>query len=709
MQLTKELFRVLGHHRSINTSNQSAPSKGTATVNHNIPRRTLFWLLVINIAVLIPLYSKITTWTLAICAICFIWRTGIFLGRVAKPPKMLVSILALAAAVTLVMITSQLGALNALINLLILGYALKFIEMRQQRDVKAVVLVGYFLIALTFIDNQSVSNTLHLFSIALINACALISLYQGKNRALDTLLDSAKLMFISLPLAGLLFIMLPRFPPLWMVPQPQTTPTGLSEVIRPGDIQRLTRSPELAFRATFEGEQPPNEQLYWRALVLDSYNGSEWQQSSGLKTHQQQVLLTKQGRNIPQGNPLRYQVIAEPSGNQWLFGLDLAYSRSDKVANLEDYRLLALNPIHKKMAYDVASFTSAPLDKQLSQRQWRNNLTLPHDVNPQTKAFAQQLAEQYPEPEARMQALMQYFYQQPFFYTLSPPPLGRNQIDDFMFHNQAGFCVHYAGAMVIIARASGLPARMVTGYQGGEFNPTAGYVSVYQYMAHAWAEIWHPNRGWVRYDPTAMVAPERVLSGFDAVFSPEESYLEDHPLSSMQLKTVPWLNQLRMRFAGFDYYWTVWVLGFNPERQQQLWQKMLGGTDNSRLILFMLGAFALISLLLAWYAGLLRPRKRNALYYAYASLCHQLQRQGVPLQIADTPAQVAVKTAKYLPTYHSAVSDVCQMLETVLYAPCPEPKLKRHTIRKLRQLRLALKFTLPAPTWHKGHHTPSTN
>ncbi|MBU2423986.1 MAG: DUF3488 domain-containing protein [Gammaproteobacteria bacterium] len=654
-------------------------SSTTPQIGDNISRQTLFWLLITNIAVLSPLFDKTTPWTLGICAICLLWRVGIYVGKVAKPPRFLVTSLAIGAATTLALVSKEIGLLNALVNLLLLGYALKYIEMRNQRDVRVVVLAGYFIIALTFIDHQSLLNTAHLLMVTLINTCVLVTLYQDKHSLKHTAWLGSKFLLQSVPLALLLFLVLPRFAPLWLVPNMKEAQTGLSDSLAIGDIGKLTRSTELAFRASFTNAAPINAELYWRALVMENYDGMTWRQEEGIKKLQKDALLFPPSRPSPalisregqdtakqgkQNNKLslRYQVIAEPSHQPWLFGLDVAYSQDDSVVNMPDYRLLALRNIDQRMSYQVESWPKAKMDLRLSARQRQINLALPSNSNPRTWALAEQFKTQYPEPKPRLWAMMRHFNTEPFFYTLTPPPLGPQQVDDFLFENKAGFCVHYAAAFIVMARATGLPARMVTGYQGGEFNPQAGYYSVYQYMAHAWAEVWLEGEGWVRFDPTAMVAPDRIEQGFDAQFDPALSYLQESPFSSLRFKSMPWLNELRQRFASIDYYWSVWVLGFNQDRQNQVLSGILGDVTNTKIAVFMGLCISLIVLYIAYSAGLLHfSTQGDPISARYQQICNRLARHGIKRNDSDGPNQFA---QQIIEQYQHSAPQLCTLMHT---------------------------------------------
>ncbi|MCL1142917.1 transglutaminaseTgpA domain-containing protein [Shewanella gaetbuli] len=606
-----------------------------------ISRNTLFWLLVTNVAVLTPQFEHATAWTLAICAICFVWRVGIYFGKVAAPPKLLVTLLAIGAAITLGLVSSQIGLLNALINLLLLGYALKYIEMRQIRDVKAVVLVGYFIIALTLLDQQTIINTLHLTLVVVINTCVLISIYQDKRKPMANALFSFKLILHSIPLAILLFVVFPRLGPLWLVPSMKTAKTGLSNELSFGDITNLTRSAELAFRVGFENPDgsttgPANTDLYWRTLVMENYDGTTWRQDDSIINLQRQAFFQNIQRKMPTttdetAKVYQYTVISEPSHQKWLYGLDEAFSQDKGIVELPDYRIFSIRPVDQRQSYRVSSFPNSIMDAHLSDEIRQINTRLPAETNPQTWQLAQQFKRNYPEPKARVSAMMNHFAEQQYFYTLTPQILGEQQIDDFLFNTQAGFCAHYASALVFLARASGLPARMVTGYQGGEYNPKAGYYSVYQYMAHAWTEVWIEGEGWQRFDPTAMIAPERILDGFDATFDSQTSYLQDSPFSTLRLKQYPWLNELRNQIASLDYYWSVWVLGFDEEHKQQLLQKLLGEVNTTKIAIMMLVSIIVILLFIAYFAGLLQFRpKQDPINRKYHSILQRFSQKGLP-------------------------------------------------------------------------------
>ncbi|MCE9678825.1 DUF3488 and transglutaminase-like domain-containing protein [Shewanella sp. AS1] len=656
-----------------------------------ISRHTLMWLLIVNLSVLLPLYDKMTPWSMAICAICLVWRFGIFTGKVAKPPRYLVALLAVASAITLALVSSQMGILNGLINLLILGYALKYIEVSEHRDVRAVVMVGFFLIAITFIEKQSLWFTLQLLLVASINLSVLVSLYLGGDSWGRTARLGVKLILQSLPLAILLFIVLPRLPPLWLVPKATTAQTGLSDSVAFGDIGQLTRSPALAFRVSFQGVNPSNQQLYWRAIVLEDYDGSRWTQSQSTKLLHQQLKFQK-GRNDfrqrPLGRKFQYDVISEPTHQRWLFGLDQAFGSHQDVINMPDGSLYSLSNLDQEYQYHVTTYPDAPLSLNLSRESRWRNLKLPKDSNPKTAQLAEQFTRDYPDPSARLSAMMRLFNQSPYYYTLRPPAVGPQQIDDFLFENKAGFCVHYASAFTFMARRSGIPARLVTGYQGGEWNQNAQYLSVYQYMAHAWVEVWLEDQGWVRFDPTAMIAPGRIEQGFDAVFTPEQSYLMNNPFNSLRLRQYPLLNQIRLSLASINFYWSKWVLGFDNDKQHELLERLLGQINMTKMVLFVGSIMALIALLIAFNVGLISfSRRQDSLVAAFEQIADLLAKRGLGRKINESPTDYGKRVLGQAPQLNIPLSAFIDSYMALKYRPLSPDERQRHLQRFKQQVK----------------------
>lgn len=443
----------------------------------------------------------------------------------------------------------------------------------------------------------------------------------------------------------------------------------------------------MAFRASFTGKPPANNQLYWRALVLEDYDGETWKQNEIIKdleaTNKHSIDI------VPTGLSQDYSIIAERSNQHWLFSLDVGTSDNAHIIQLPDYRLYSTKVINRKFQYKVTSYPSLIMDKQLPSVLRKINLQLPENSNPKTLQLANKLLKKYPEPSQRVLAMMNLFGEDKYYYTLSPPPVGPHQIDDFLLENKQGFCVHYASALTFMARATGIPARMVSGYQGGEWNPKANYLSVYQYMAHAWVEVWLQDRGWVRLDPTEMIAPQRVLEGFDAYFQGQDSYLIDNPFNSLRLREFPLLADLRMTLASIDYYWSVWVLGFDSDKQDKVLEQLLGKVTQERLIIFMLVSICIIGLAIAYSAGLLHfTRNKDRIATVYNKTCQLLHKKGVPRATHQGPLDYCQAVESKYPNIARDFTQFTKYYIALKYKPLTQASNRRMTKLFIKQSRL---------------------
>ncbi|WP_051202059.1 transglutaminaseTgpA domain-containing protein [Ferrimonas senticii] len=583
---------------------------------NSLSRVTQGWLLVAQVALIVPLTDNASPMTMAIVALCLLWRLGIFYARWAKPPRWLLNLLGLASVAALFAQFGSSDTMTSLINLLLLGYSLKAIEARNGADLMVVVLTGYFLIGLQLLDSFGPLMGLQLLLMVILNSACMLSSYRWQSLK-QNLWFASKMVLASLPLALMMFVLIPRLPPIWQIQTGAISRTGLSDSMALGDVAALTRSDELVMRASFDGALPPANQLYWRALVLDQYDGRRWTVSAS----QTQAPIGPAATPPFRG----YQLQIEANNQRWLPVLRGSNSADPAMESAPAQRLRWRTPL---LARTNVSLTQGQLSSRddLTAALRRQNLQLPAQGNPDSRQWASQLAQQFPQPQQRMQALMAHFNQRPFRYTLTPPPLGQHQIDDFLFGSQAGFCGHYASAAVFIARASGIPARLVNGYQGGTPSRDGDFVSVYQYNAHAWMEYWLEGKGWQRLDPTAAVDPTRVEQGPEVAFADEPAFVRAGGLFTWRNSDT--LRQLRLLVAQLDYQWSQYVVGLNNDRQQQLWQRWLGGFQWWKLAALLAATLLLVGL---WQSGLWRAKAR--LSPAQLSL-NRCQRQLAKWQLA---------------------------------------------------------------------------
>jgi len=449
-----------------------------------------------------------------------------------------------------------------------------------------------------------------------------------------------------------LFFLFPRVPgPLWGVPQDAyKSMTGLSDSMQPGNISQLSLSSAIAFRVQFKNEIPKNNQLYWRGPVLWHYDGQSWTMRS------QSPRVIKEALQV-QGPATNYTVTLEPHNRNWLLMLDMPESSPPDTLMSSDLQVLSREPVRIRIRYAGSSYLNYSLAAELNSRDRELALQLNDDENPRTFSLAKQWVDAKKTPEQIVQTALTMYREQPFAYTLRPPLLSRlSPVDDFLFNTRRGFCEHYASSFVFLMRAAGVPARVVTGYQGGEVNPVGNYLIVRQNDAHAWAEVWLQGRGWVRIDPTAAVSPERVESGIEAALP------ENDVLPMMSRRDFPLLRKLYLNWDAVNNGWNQYVLGYNQQRQMDLLSR-LAGTQISwqDLVVAMMVSVGSIGLLLSYF--LLRGTriKIDPLQRLYAEFLRKLEKAGLKRYKHEGPVDFCQRASKRLP---AKANEIKQLTET---------------------------------------------
>ena len=616
-----------------------------------IPRISLTWLLVAQALVIVPHLGHLPVWVIALWLGCAAWRVQIFRMCVGYPTRLAKVGLMLAVAAGVIASRGSLIGLDAGVVLLIAAFVLKLVELRSQRDALVLILLGFFCVVTAYLfDDSLIAAVYSLLPVSALLA-AMIGLQQSRlaMRPWPTLRLALGLLAQALPLMLLLFVFFPRLGPLWALPNPNTQAlTGLSDSMTPADVAELSKSDELVFTATFTGALPPRSQLYWRALTLEHFDGRRWSQTPS-------VSRLNPVQWTPNGEPWEYSVIAQPSGRHWLFALDVARSEDGAVQQRRDFSLQSLQAIDQPMQYPVRSWPAVLRDAEVPLSSLTDSLQLPADGDPRSRAWARELQALNPSTEALVQALLKHFNREPYYYTLKPPPVGIDSIDEFLFRTRRGFCAHYAGAMTFVLRAAGIPARVVAGYQGGELNPRGKFLTVRQFDAHAWVEYWQAGQGWTSVDPTFAVAPERIEQGLEQALSGEQSFLADSPFSPLRYRQLAWLNQLRLGWDNLNYGWQRWVLGYQGTQQLQLLQRWFGRMDGQVLVLAMVGGGGLLLGLLALY--LFKPwrREHDPLLSQYRRFERLLGRHGLVREPAEGPRAFAERAARQLPAQAVAI------------------------------------------------------
>lgn len=518
------------------------------------------WLWLAACLSLIPHQSHVPTWTSLGCAALLLCRAWLGWTQRKLPPNWLLTLLvALVTAAVYFHFHMIFGREPGMV-LLTLLVALKLLECRSHRDGLTLLFLICFLQMGLFFYSQSLPTALYVIVTLLVAISALAALHREESSPKLLLRQSAIMLVQALPFALVLFLLFPRVTgPLWGLPSDAYgSSSGLSDSMTPGSISDLIQSDAIAFRVQFDGTPPASRSLYWRGPVLSYFDGRTWRaQGSRSRT-----ALTYKLPETGGVRPMLYSTTLEPHNRNWLFALDFpAFLPSDSLMT-EDFRLLSREPVRSRTRFQLAYLPLSQVGEDESPS--KLNLQLPPNFNPRTLALAEQWRQENEgDPERILAAAKTFFRRQGFAYTLHPPLLGRNSVDEFIFDTRRGFCEHFAGSFVFALRAAGVPARVVTGYQGGEMNPVDRYLMVRQMDAHAWAEVWLPGRGWQRLDPTALASPTRIEDGLSAAVPAGEAL----PYRAGGLN---WLRDLRYNWQALANGWNQWVLGYNAERQRQV-------------------------------------------------------------------------------------------------------------------------------------------
>ena len=640
-----------------------------------LPRDKADTLLLLGAALLVlaPHASHLPFWVAATCGATLAWRVAITLRGTRMPPSLLLLPLAVGAMASVFATYHTLLGRDAGVAMLVLLVTFKMLEMHARRDLFIVIFLCFFLVLTNFFYAQGMGTAaLMIVSIVVLLTAQLSFQFTGAVPPLGRRLwMGARIFGLAAPLALLLFIGFPRIQgPLWGMPgDAHAGSTGMSNSMAPGTMSSLAQSDEAAFRVRFIDPAPPQSQLYWRGPVLGDFDGRTWTQVHHRAAEPPPALSFGVA-----GKPVRHQVTLEPSAGRWIFALELPDALpqldNNRVHASAEMEMTATYPITERLRYEVASYPrhSLQADPQLPDAaRW---LALPAGFNPRTLAAGAALRRE-PDPAQRANRVLVSLRHENYVYTLEPPLLERDSVDEFLYTTRAGFCEHYAGAFVYLMRAAGVPARVVTGYQGGEANPVDGYVTVRQSDAHAWAEIWIAQRGWLRVDPTAAVAPERVQHNLAAAL-PRKAPFGMAGLGGLidfDAGAHPWLAQWRYRWSALNNGWNQWVLNYTPERQEGVLAS-LGG-----FVTWRNGAALLaIAALLVVGQRARRLRQGDPIDRLYAALCQQLARQGHARAPDEGPSAYARRLADMtLPAARrDALARFLQLYSAYKYGP-PAP------------------------------------
>ncbi|GAB3103220.1 transglutaminase family protein [Lysobacter terrae] len=563
----------------------------TVTAISPLDRTSRHWVLLAALACIVPLLIQLPgslAWPIAVAGFITVllsWR---------KPPPAVLRIV-----LTLLVVAAVLGASGVRLGrdtgcaLLAAMLAIKPSETARLRDARSLIGFGLFAPFATFLlDQGPLSLLLGLLAAlgALVALQRLADLESGDVHfaiPFRTRLRSVvHLLLIGLPLALATFWLFPRLAaPMWGVPDRAMARPGLSDSMRPSDWLDMMTDDTPAMRVRFFGAAPRVEQMYWRNLTLWRFDGEEWSQPQWLR-----------GLPAPEGAPAPlqwdYELEIEATEQRQVIALDLPLAAPPGTKLIGDGSLRADHTLSALTRWRLRSAAPLRQEPKLKVTLRQQALQLPDGFNPRTLALAQQWRREAGNDDAAIVRRALDFIHRDFAYTLDTPPWGRNAIDQFLFETKAGFCQHFSSSFVVLMRGAGIPARVVTGYAGGYRNPLGDYWIVRRSDAHAWSEVWLQGRGWVRVDPTAAVAPERIYDTLEDRAPGAAGLFGDYGTSLWNMGD--WVRR----------NWNDLVLGFDANRQARLFRPLgLDQISGPQLTLLFALAACLALLWMAWLSA----------------------------------------------------------------------------------------------------------
>ena len=637
----------------------------------------LQWLLLTLAVVLATHAPNLPVWVIAASAGFGAWRYLLDKNQWPMPKSWLLLPINVLIFVGILFTFKGFFGRDASLALLLVVTSLKLLETKTLRDYMLVIILAYFLVGNLFLFNQTIATFALSVPPMLLLTATLINISLKHTQSFKFLLTlSGKLLLQAVPVMLILFVLFPRIPgPLWGVPQDAYSGmTGLGDSLQFGNISQLTKNSSIAFRVQFKGQIPAKNLLYWRGPVLWHQDGNQWlmpSQNIGLRAES----LAKQGTAID------YTITLEPHNRLWLLMLDMPTRIPNEVKLTHDYSAIATSPVRARIRYDATSFSAYKLGEVLNEREKTMSLQLHEGENPRSFGLAQSW--QSMSPADKVNRALQMYRAQPFIYTLNPPILGKDPVDEFLFNTKRGFCEHYATSFVYLMRAAGVPARIVTGYQGGELNPNGNYLIVRQSDAHAWAEVWLEGRGWVRVDPTAAVSPERIEQDLSAAIE------ETDQLPMMARGDYPLLRKAFLNWDSVNNGWNQWVLGYDDKKQMELLNKLIGKNWSlSSLVFWMMGAITVVMTLTFLVLIKTNQRKQSPAQQLYSQYLNKLQRANLQPYSHEGALDFGKRAALALPSQASDIMQIAQSYNLLQYSQAPNALLLQALAQQIKRFTL---------------------
>jgi len=638
-------------------------------------------LILLLVLIALPHAANLSTWLFAFLILTVVWRLAAIPYPKLMPGRWTLGLLMLLGIGNVILNVNLFDGRVVGTALLVVMLGLKLLELNSRRDVYVCVYLGFFLALTQFLFHQNLWLALYLFALCGMLGALLVMLNRVHVDTRRTLTTSARIIVSALPAALALFLLFPRLEnPLWaiQVEKPRGI-TGISDRMEMGSIGELSQSSATAFRARFDGPAPQPEQRYWRGLVLWHFDGITWLPAASVRRPAEV--------EVDNTSQLNYEITLEPSQQPWVFALDMPRRAPQPLILNDDLRIISPEPIVERSTFKLQAHTRYKVDT-LTRRQRDLGLTLPSNISPRTQQLvAKWRAEHNDDPAKVVQAALNFFNQENFIYSLTPGSIQEDPVDQFLFETRRGFCEHYAGSFAVLMRLAGIPTRIVLGYQGGEYNPRAEHWVVRQSDAHAWNEVWLADRGWVRIDPTAAVAPERIEQSIDTEQSNDADQvifrIADDSLVSGLLREAGWM------LDAAEIGWHRWVLGFSRDRQTSLLQNLgfkdLKGYEYGLAIAATLG----LGIAFAYIVSVLRKRPQtDQTLYLWEKLLNRMQRKGLEIPAWFGPQQVLQAAVKKWPDQKVTLQKIVRLYIHLRYGRVSRQENRQQMQRYMRRLKL---------------------
>ncbi|MFW5901827.1 MAG: transglutaminase TgpA family protein, partial [Thermodesulfobacteriota bacterium] len=603
---------------------------------------------------ILPHVARLPAWIVLWCALLWGYELALLRFQRPRPGRWVRLLLAfLGVAGLLATYAARLGP-NAFVGLLAVMAALKPFEVSTHRDRMVTLFLAYFIVITSLFQSETLAVTLYMFVSVFVTTGVLIRINDPNGALSADLKHSGIIMAQALPLMLILFFLFPRIQGslVGIAPAPQAR-SGFSDRLSPGSISRLVQSDEVAFRAEFESPRPKQSRLYWRSIVFHRFDGRTWRRLQEVPNIDY----------MPKGSrPVAYTIALEPHDQRWLFALDRPADKPRWSRMYADFTIRRHRPVKRKKYYDMTAF---PEGAKAARWGVEQGLQLPSDGNPKARQLAAEFARDKAGASVIIDRAKNWLREKDFRYTLRPPALGQNPIDAFLFNSRKGYCEHYASAFAFLMRAAGVPARIVGGYQGGEMNPYGDYLIIRQSDAHAWVEVWLEKKGWIRMDPTAFVAPERLTQGASAAL-PEGEW---PGVGSGVFRG--WLRMLDYRWDAISTQWEAWFTGYSHLEQKALLER-LGISLKSWKGPFMAGLllFGSVFLIIGAYLFVqLKPAagEKDRVGRCYRRFCRKLAKAGLSRKPEEGPMDFAARIRSERPELASEAEAILHLYVRLRY------------------------------------------